>query len=115
VPNIQNPLFNQVRKLKTHNFKPYIGYELTDNVFTGMILGFIAVIGLYYAQSSFYNTEALGEYAIDFRIPFLKRALLGALLVFLIFNYLDKLYSMRGVLCSIIVCGIYLVIKMFFS
>ena len=95
-------------------YKKYIGYELFDNVFTGLILGFIAIFGLYYAQSSYYHTDALGQFAIDFKIPFLKRALIGALIVFLIFNYLDKLYSMRGVLFSLIIAGIYLLTKMFF-
>jgi hypothetical protein len=96
------------------NYKKYIGYEKLDNVITGMVLGFIAIVGLYYAQSSYYHTDSLGQFAIDFKIPFLKRALIGALIVFLVFNYLDKLYAMRGVLFALIVAGVYLLIKMFF-
>lgn len=96
------------------NYKKYIGYEKLDNVFTGMVLGAIAIIGLYYAQSSYYHTDSLGQFAIDFKIPFLKRALIGSLIVFLLFNYFDKLYAMRGVLFSLIIAGIYLLIKMFF-
>ena len=97
------------------NIKRIIGYEKIDNVLTGFGLGTFAILLLYYFQGRYYSIGSLGYYALDFEIPFLKRALLGALIVFLVFNYFDKLYAMRGAILSVIMFGIYLVIKIFFS
>jgi len=94
--------------------KNIIGYEKLDNALTGLLIGFGAIFFIYYFQLSYYHTDVLGEYGIDFKIPFLKRSLLGALFVFLLFNYFEKVYAMKGVLLSVFIVGIYLVIKMFF-
>lgn len=95
--------------------KQIIGYEKLDNVLTGLVLGFIAIGGIYYFQSLYYRIETLGDYGVSFQIPFLKRSLLGALFIFLIFNYFDKTFAMKGVLLSVIIVGVYLVYKLFFS
>jgi hypothetical protein len=94
--------------------KQILGYNYLDNLITGIILGTVAIILVYYIQVKFYGIASLGEYSEAFRVPFLKRSLLGGLAVFLGFNYFDKLYAMRGVLFAIILFGIYLVVKMFF-
>lgn len=95
-------------------YKRVIGYEWLDNVITGFLLGVLAIVLFYFLQEKYYHVDQLGVYGLDFKIPFLKRALIGTLLVFLIMNYLDKLYAMRGVLLALIIAGIYLVKEMFF-
>jgi hypothetical protein len=95
------------------DIKCIVGYEKLDNMLTGIALGSMAIFMTYYGQIRYYAVDKIGSYSSEFDSPFLKRSLLGALLVFLIFNYFDKTYAMKGVLLTVIAMGIYLVIKYF--
>jgi hypothetical protein len=95
------------------DIKRIIGYEKLDNMLTGLALGFAAIILAYYGQINYYAVDRIGVYISEFQTPFLKLSLLGALFLFLLFNYFDKTYAMRGVLLSVIITGIYLVIKIY--
>lgn len=96
------------------DIKHIIGYEKIDNMITGMILGFAAIILTYFGLTNHYSIDRIGDYSSEFQTPLLKLSLLGALFIFLLFNYLDKTYAMKGVLISVIITAIFLVIKMFF-
>ena len=98
----------------SHSYRRWVGYDKLDNLWVGIIAGFIAMGAIYYSQTHYYNMSAMGEYADGFKIPFLKRSLLGALFVFLMFNYFDKTYAMKGVLFSVILVGLYIVFNMIF-
>lgn len=95
------------------DYKRIIGYEKLDNMITGVIVGIIAIVGTFYAQVKYYSIGQIGSYSSEFELPFLKRSLLGALLAFLIFNYFDKTYAMKGVLLTVITMGVYIVFNYF--
>jgi hypothetical protein len=95
------------------DIKHIIGYEKLDNVVTGIIVGFLGIGTTYYWQVRHYSVDQLGNLISEFQTPFLKLSLLGALLLFLGFNYFDKTYAMKGVLVSVIITAIFLVFKMY--
>lgn len=101
--------------MNTSNFKHIIGYHWLDNVLTGFLLGGLSIAVFQYAQIEYYHVDSFTADNSIFYIPFLKRSLLGGLVIFLLFNSLNKLYAMRGVLLAVIIFGIYLVKMMFFS
>lgn len=90
-------------------FRRIIGYEKLDNLFTGFCLGLISIALAYYFQVNYYKVDTLGSYGLDIKENILKLSLLGALFTFLILNYFDKVYAMKGVLISVILVAIYLV------
>lgn len=95
------------------DIKHFIGYEKIDNLITGLICGFLAIGLTYFFQVRHYSVDQLGSLISEFQTPFLKLSLLGALFLFLVFNYFDKTYAMKGVLVSVIISAIYLVFKMY--
>lgn len=97
-----------------NKIKSVLGYEIKDHVVSGFIVGLIAIGLVFFLQVKYYGLDAMPEFINDFKEPFLKRSLLGALAVFLLFNYMDKLYSSKGVVLSVVICGIYLIKIMFF-
>lgn len=96
------------------NWKRIIGYEPLDNMLTGLFIGFAAIFLAYYGQMAYYNVDALGNIGENIRVNILKLSLLGALFAFLLLNYFDKVFAMKGVLISVIIVAFYLVYKMFF-
>ncbi|MBL7789978.1 MAG: hypothetical protein JNL75_09155 [Chitinophagales bacterium] len=95
------------------NYKRIIGYEKLDNMITGFILGCLAIGLAYNLQIAYYNIEALGNYGEGIKDDILKLSLLGGLFTFLVLNYFDKVYAMKGVLLSVILVGIYFVYRYF--
>lgn len=92
-----------------------LGYEVKDHVISGLLVGLIAIGIGFYLQVKYNKVDLIPEYLDTFKEAFLKKSLLGALLVFLIFNYMDKLYSSKGVILSVIICGIYILKLKFFG
>lgn len=97
------------------NYKYIFGYEKIDNMLTGFIVGILAVGLAYVIQDSYYNLHALGEWGAGIKIDILKLSLLGALFSFLVFNYFDKVYAMKGNLIAVILIAVYLVYKIYWS
>jgi hypothetical protein len=96
-------------------YKRIIGYEKMDNMVTGFILGFLAIGLTYFAQMAYYNVDALGDIGAPIKVNILKLSLLGALLLFLLLNYFDKVFAMKGVLMSVIIVATYVVFKLFWN
>lgn len=96
-------------------YQRIIGYEKLDNMITGLILGFLAISIAYFAQISYYNVDALGELGSPIKVNILKLSLLGALFLFLLLNYFDKVFAMKGVLISVIIVATYVVFKLFWN
>ena len=97
------------------DYKRIIGYEKFDNMITGFLLGLAAIAIAYILQDSFYNVSTLGEWGAAIKIDMLKLSLLGALFIFLLLNYFDKVFAMKGVLIAVIMVAIYLVYKIYSS
>ncbi|MCE2963289.1 MAG: hypothetical protein ACK5UE_09165 [Chitinophagales bacterium] len=97
------------------SYKRIIGYEKFDNMITGFILGIAAIAITYLLQDSFYNVSALGEWGAGIKLDMLKLSLLGALFIFLLLNYFDKVFAMKGVLIAVIIVAIYLVYKIYWN
>ena len=95
--------------------KRVIGYEKFDNVITGILLGVFGIVAAYYGQMAYYNVEALGIYGNSIQTSILKLSLLGALFIFLVLNYFEKMFAMKGVLLTVIIVAAYLVYKIYFS
>jgi hypothetical protein len=96
-------------------YKRIIGYEKMDNIVTGFILGFLAIGLTYLAQMTYYNVDALGDLGAPIKVNILKLSLLGALFLFLLLNYFDKVFAMKGVLMSVIIVATYVVFKLFWN
>jgi hypothetical protein len=96
-------------------YKRIIGYEKMDNMVTGFILGFLAIGLTYFAQMAYYNVDALGDIGAPIKVNILKLSLLGALFLFLLLNYFDKVFAMKGVLMSVIIVATYVVFKLFWN
>lgn len=96
-------------------FKRILGYEKFDNMITGFLLGLAAIAIAYILQDSFYNVSALGEWGAGIKLDMLKLSLLGALFIFLLLNYFDKVFAMKGVLIAVIMVAAYLVYKIYWS
>jgi hypothetical protein len=82
---------------------------------TGFILGIASIAITYLLQDSFYNVSALGEWGAGIKLDMLKLSLLGALFIFLLLNYFDKVFAMKGVLISVIIVASYLVYKIYWN
>lgn len=97
------------------SYKRIIGYEKFDNMITGLILGIASIAITYLLQDSFYNVSALGEWGAGIKLDMLKLSLLGALFIFLLLNYFDKVFAMKGVLIAVIIVASYLVYKIYWN
>ncbi len=97
------------------SYKRIIGYEKFDNMITGFILGIASIAITYLLQDSFYNISALGEWGAGIKLDMLKLSLLGALFIFLLLNYFDKVFAMKGVLIAVIIVASYLVYKIYWN
>lgn len=97
------------------SYKRIIGYEKFDNMITGFILGIASITITYLLQDSFYNVSALGEWGAGIKLDMLKLSLLGALFIFLLLNYFDKVFAMKGVLIAVIIVASYLVYKIYWN
>jgi hypothetical protein len=64
---------------------------------------------------TYYNVDALGELGSPIKVNILKLSLLGALFLFLLLNYFDKVFAMKGVLMSVIIVATYVVFKLFWN
>jgi len=95
------------------SYKRIIGYEKLDNMITGFFIGISSIGIAYYLQLSHYKVDALGQFGDGIKDDILKLSLLGGLFSFLILNYFDKEFAMKGVLISVIIVGVYLVYKYF--
>jgi len=91
-----------------NKIKSIIGYDWTDNIFIGLILGLMGIALAFYLQYRYYAIGSFWEYKNTFVTPLLKRSLMGGLVVFLGFNYFDKLYAARGVFIAVLVTGLYI-------
>ena len=96
-------------------YKRINGYEKMDNMVTGFILGFLAIGLTYFAQMAYYNVDALGDIGAPIKVNILKLSLLGALFLFLLLNYFDKVFAMKGVLMSVVIVATYVVFKLFWN
>jgi hypothetical protein len=96
-------------------YKRIIGYEKMDNMVTGFILGFLTIGLTYLAQMTYYNVDVLGDLGAPIKVNILKLSLLGALFLFLLLNYFDKVFAMKGVLMSVIIVATYVVFKLFWN
>ncbi len=96
-------------------YKRIIGYEKMDNMVTGFILGFLTIGLTYLAQMTYYNVYVLGDLGAPIKVNILKLSLLGALFLFLLLNYFDKVFAMKGVLMSVIIVATYVVFKLFWN
>jgi len=97
------------------NYKRIVGYEKLDNMVTGFVIG-LSTIGIaYLAQVSYYNVDILGEFGSSIKVNMLKLSLLGALFAFLLLNYFDKVFAMKGILISVILVASYVVYKLFWN
>lgn len=97
------------------SYKRIIGYEKFDNMITGLLLGIASIAITYLLQDSFYNVSALGEWGAVIKLDMLKLSLLGALFIFLLLNYFDKVFAMKGVLIAVIIVASYLVYKIYWN
>lgn len=96
-------------------FKRIIGYEKIDNMITGIVLGFFVIFIAYYFQEAYYHIDVLGSFGDSIQVHILKLSLLAALFLFLVFNYLDKIFAMKGVLISVIITAFFIIYKLYFS
>jgi hypothetical protein len=94
--------------MELQKFKSIIGYDWTDNIFIGLFLGLLGISLAFYLQYKYYAIDSFWEYKNSFIAPLLKRSLMGGLVVFLLFNYFDKLYSARGVFIAVLLTGLYI-------
>jgi energy-converting hydrogenase Eha subunit A len=97
------------------DYRRIIGYEKIDNMLTGFLIGLLSIAIAYLLQDSFYNISALGSWGSGIKLDMLKLSLLGGLFSFLVLNYLDKVFAMKGVLMAVILMASYLVYKIYWS
>ncbi|MCU0329123.1 MAG: hypothetical protein MUE53_09045 [Chitinophagales bacterium] len=96
----------------TINWRALVGYSWKDNVFIGFITSALSVGIVYYLQVKHYQISVLAhEHSVLFTFPLLKRSLLGVIPVFFLFNFMDLLYSLRGVLFFLFGAALFITFK----